>query len=84
MSGVLRDSSEASRTVWIVRHGEREDHVDQEWHLRAPRGAVDDPELRRRLFAVSHLFGCLRRSRRKNGVWIAVLKSRETLSKHQS
>ncbi|TKR95862.1 hypothetical protein L596_009974 [Steinernema carpocapsae] len=45
MSGVLRDSSEASRTVWIVRHGEREDHVDQEWHLRAPRGAVDDPEL---------------------------------------
>ncbi|KAK0423213.1 hypothetical protein QR680_008029 [Steinernema hermaphroditum] len=42
---VRQSSSAESRTIWVVRHGERVDNVDKEWRLTAPRGAWDDPPL---------------------------------------
>uniref|UniRef100_A0A914DMA4 Phosphoglycerate mutase n=1 Tax=Acrobeloides nanus TaxID=290746 RepID=A0A914DMA4_9BILA len=33
------------RTLWLVRHGQRIDNVDESWKHNAPRGAWDDPHL---------------------------------------
>uniref|UniRef100_A0A915AIU4 Uncharacterized protein n=1 Tax=Parascaris univalens TaxID=6257 RepID=A0A915AIU4_PARUN len=33
------------RTIWVVRHGQRIDNIDNTWAMRAPRGAWDDPPL---------------------------------------
>ncbi|VDK44668.1 unnamed protein product [Anisakis simplex] len=37
--------SRGTRTVWVVRHGQRVDNIDKTWKLNAPRGAWDDPPL---------------------------------------
>ncbi|VDN02360.1 unnamed protein product [Thelazia callipaeda] len=37
----------SKRTIWVIRHGERADNIDETWKDHAPRGAWDDPPLSR-------------------------------------
>jgi|UniRef100_A0A914QSX0 broad specificity phosphatase PhoE len=37
--------SKSTRNLWVVRHGERVDKIDPNWHKTAPRGAWDDPPI---------------------------------------